>query len=366
MAREIRDKLVEELVDLLQKRDGERQAIVLQDFPDPDAISCAFAYRTIAEAFGIESDILYAGRISHQENIALIHLLGIDLLWWDRDKPIPRGRYQSAVCVDNQGTTSALTELIEAAEVPFLVVIDHHADQERLHPVFMDVRPAIGSCAAILSYYLAEGALPLKMAKPEHRKLATALMHGIVSDTGSMIHASALDFASAAYLQPFVYPDMLVEILHQQRSHKVMEVIQVALANRIVRENFCFSGVGYLRADERDAIPQAADFLLTEETVHTVVVYGIVINADGDETIHGSLRTTKNTLSPDVFLKEVLGRSEDGGYYGGGKAMAGGFEIRLGFLSGHDDSELASIKWETFDRKIRRKFFAKIGIDEEG
>ncbi|MBF0124762.1 MAG: bifunctional oligoribonuclease/PAP phosphatase NrnA [Magnetococcales bacterium] len=364
MAHEIKDKLVSGLAELLREREGERHAIVLQDFPDPDAISCAMAYRAIAELFGIESDILYGGRISHQENIALIHLLGIDLLWWDHDKPIPRGRYHSAVFVDNQGTTSTLTELLEIAEVPVLAVIDHHADQERLEPLFIDIRPTVGSCAAILTHYLSEGILSLKMAKPEHRKLATALMHGIVSDTGSMIHATALDFASAAYLQPFVYPDILIEIMHQQRSHKVMEVIRVALANRVIRENFCFSGVGYLRSDERDAIPQAADFLLTEETVHTVVVYGIVINADGDEVIHGSLRTTKNTLSPDVFLKEALGRSEEGGYYGGGKTMAGGFEIKLGFLSGHDDADLAHIKWETFDRKIRKKFFSKIGIEE--
>ena len=195
--------------------------------------------------------------------------------------------------------------------------------------------------------------------------MATALMHGIISETGSMISALPLDFNSAALLQPFIDNELLVEILHQQRSHRVMEVIRLALENRVVREGYCFSGVGYLRASDRDAIPQAADFLITEATVHTAVVYGIVTHSHGGESISGSLRTTEVALGPDSFLKEALGRTEDGTFYGGGKSNAGGFEIPLGFLSGHDDSELAHLKWKAFDEKIRKKFFVKIGVEDE-
>ena len=52
------------------------------------------------------------------------------------------------------------------------------------------------------------------------------------------------------------------------------------MGGRIVAENFSIAGIGYLRAEDRDAIPQAADFLLTEENVHTVIVYGIVTSSD--------------------------------------------------------------------------------------
>ncbi|MBF0272948.1 MAG: DHH family phosphoesterase [Magnetococcales bacterium] len=354
---------VTQLEALLTGREGERHAVILQDFPDPDAISCGFAYHVLAAERGIQTELIYGGRISHQENIALINLLEIQVTEWVADE-IPANHFQGAVFVDNQGTTSNLVDRLDHAGVPVLAVIDHHDHQTRLNaPLFTDIRP-VGACASIFTHYLSEGLLPLRPSKPEHRRLATALMHGIVSETGSMLHAQPFDFTAAAFLQPFYDIDLLMDILHQRRNHKVMEVIRLALANRVIKAGLCLSGVGYLRGEDRDAIPQAADFLLTEDTVHTAVVYGIVAMADGLECIHGSLRTSKNSLSPDAFLKDVLGRTEQGVFYGGGKAGAGGFEISLGFLSGNDSEELAMIKWNAFDAKIRKKFFKKIGMEE--
>ncbi len=354
-------ELAKTFMSTLDGREGERHAVILQDFPDPDAISCAFAYRLIADEKGIESDLIYGGRVSHQENIAMINLLNIDLKKWGQD-PVPAGTYDAAIYVDNQGTTTNMVERLNAVNVPALSVIDHHEPQNFLFPTFTDIR-TVGACASIFADYIGHGALALKSSRPEHRRLATALMHGIISETGSMISALPLDFTAAAQLQPFTDNELLVEILHQQRSHRVMEVIRLALENRVVREGYCFSGVGYLRSSDRDAIPQAADFLLTEAAVHTVVVYGIVTHPHGGETINGSLRTTEVALGPDGFLKDALGGMENGSFYGGGKSNAGGFAIPLGFLSGQDDAELAQLKWKAFDEKIRNKFFSKIGVE---
>ncbi|MEO5331232.1 MAG: DHH family phosphoesterase [Magnetococcus sp. YQC-5] len=349
---------------MLAGRAGEKHAVILQDFPDPDAISCGYAYHILAAERGIHAELIYGGRISHQENIALINLLEIPVTEWISDE-IPRNHFQGCVFLDNQGTTSNLVDQLEAAKVPVLAVVDHHDLQNRLEaPLFSDIRP-VGACASIFAHYLAEGLVNLRPSKPEHRRLATALMHGIISETGSMIQAQPFDFTAAAFLQPYYDIDLLMDILHQRRNHKVMEVIRLALANRVIRAGLCLSGVGYLRGDDRDAIPQAADFLLTEDTVHTAVVYGIVTLADGAECIHGSLRTSKNSLGPDAFLKDVLGRTEQGIFYGGGKAGAGGFEISLGFLSGSDSEDLAQVKWNAFDAKIRKKFFKKIGMEEK-
>lgn len=345
---------------LLVGRAGERHAVILQDFPDPDAISCGFAYRCLVEQWGIDVDLLYGGRISHQENLAMVNLLNISVIACEPEEILP-GRYQGSVFVDGQGTTSCLVERLEKLGVPVLLVVDHHTPQDRLQPLLADIRPGVGACASIFVEYLSEGLLPL-VSSTEHRNLATALMHGIISETAALIEAQVQDFTAAAYLQPFCDREVLEEILHQQRSHKVMEVISVALENRVIRSGFCISGVGYLRAADRDALPQAADFLLTEETVHTVVVFGIVQSEEKEE-IHGSLRTTKLTISPDQFLKDTLGRMASGSYYGGGKARAGGFEIPLGFLDGHDDAELSKLKWDTFKAKIQKKFFTKIGVE---
>src|SRR5947209_20230593 len=92
-----------ELAQLLEARRGERHIIVLQNYPDPDAISSAFAHQLISARFGIETDIVYTGKISHQQNVALLKLLGINLLLFSA--ALDLGQYAGAVFVDNQGTT---------------------------------------------------------------------------------------------------------------------------------------------------------------------------------------------------------------------------------------------------------------------
>jgi len=146
-------------------------------------------------------------------------------------------------------------------------------------------------------------------------------MHGIRSETGGLVRAERDDFMAAAYLAEFVDRETLAAILSNKRSRNAMNVIQAALASRVVRDNYSVTGVGYLRYEDRDAIPQAADFLLTEENVHTAIVYRLVIEG-GREMIIGSLRTKKATLNPDAFLKEALGGPQAGRYYGGGRREA--------------------------------------------
>jgi len=182
-------------------------------------------------------------------------------------------------------------------------------------------------------------------------------MHGLRSDTNRLMQAKEEDFIAAAYLSRFYDSQLLNAVLQSARSRRVMNVIEQALSNRKIKKNFSISGVGYLRYDDRDAIPQAADFLVTEEDIHTAVVYGIVHNEDDDkELVIGSLRTTKLTLDPDEFIKETLGKDAQGRFFGGGRYMAGGFEIPVGFLNGFkDNSEYTKLKWEVFDTQIKQK-----------
>ena len=67
----------DQLLDLLSARRGERHIIVLHAYPDPDAISSAYAHRLISAHYGVETDIVYCGAISHGQNIALIRLLNL-------------------------------------------------------------------------------------------------------------------------------------------------------------------------------------------------------------------------------------------------------------------------------------------------
>jgi nanoRNase/pAp phosphatase (c-di-AMP/oligoRNAs hydrolase) len=360
--RETSEERARELGRLLSSRRGERHVVALQDFPDPDALSCGMAYREIARRFGIEADVLYDGQISHPENRALVNLLDVPVSNYDAR---PLDTYAAAVFVDNQGATTHLTERLRAAGVPTLAVIDHHDPDEVLDPVFSDVRP-LGAAATILTEYLASGALlDLEEGNDAHTRLATALMHGLHSETDGFLRARPPEYRAAAYLSRYMDPDLLERVLCVQKSRAALRVIERALHSRTVRNGFSVSGVGYVRWADRDAIAVAADFLLTEENVQTSVVYGLLAQEDGREVVSGSLRTMSSTLQVDGFLKAALGEDLRGRPYGGGRSRAGGFEIELGFLKGgEDDPEQQQLKWRLYDRRIRRKLFREVGIED--
>lgn len=353
------EQKVEGLRQTLERHRTDRQLVIIQDFPDPDALSCAWAYQLIAQQYGIKCDIVYAGALSHQENIALVKLTGLPAQRWAvqtlKDKNL--SMYQGCVLIDNQGTTSQLLPLVKQAEIPVAVVIDHHSTQQDLKPEFVDIRPSARATATIFTQYLQAGLLKLDSSIPEHVKCATALMHGLRSDTNRLMQAQEEDFLAAGYLSRFYDSQLLNAILQAHRSKQVMDVIERSLTDRIVQNNFSIAGVGYLRYEDRDAIPQAADFLVTEENVHTAVVYGIVHDEDEElEVAIGSLRTSKLTLDPDEFIKEAFGQDSQGRFFGGGRSMAGGFEIPIGFLGGfNENAEYAKIKWEVFNTQIKQK-----------
>jgi nanoRNase/pAp phosphatase (c-di-AMP/oligoRNAs hydrolase) len=350
---------IDALRQTFERHQNDRQLIILQDFPDPDALSCAWAYQLIAEQYDIQCDIVYAGTLSHQENIALVKLTGLPAQRWtlQNAKSKDLSVYNGYALIDNQGTTSQLMPLVQEAKIPLVILVDHHSLQGELKAEFSDLRPSIRATATIFTQYLQAGLLTLDSSISNHVKCATALMHGLRSDTNRLMQAQEEDFLAAGYLSRFYDSQLLNAVLQANRSKRVMDVIERSLKNRIVQNNFSIAGVGYLRYEDRDAIPQAADFLVTEENVHTAVVFGIVHDEDEElEVVIGSLRTTKLTLDPDEFIKEAFGQDSQGRFFGGGRTGAGGFEIPMGFLSGfNENSAYARMKWEVFDAQIKQK-----------
>jgi nanoRNase/pAp phosphatase (c-di-AMP/oligoRNAs hydrolase) len=358
------DQRSEALIRVLDKHRGDRHLVLLQDFPDPDALSSAWAYKLIAERFDIQCDIVYAGTLSHQENIALVKLTGLPLQRWNCQtaKGKDLSVYKGCVLIDNQGTTCQLLPIFQQANIPVTIAIDHHSPQDGLQAEFVDIRANTRATATILTQYLQAGLLNLDSSVGDHVKCATALMHGLRADTNRLMQAQEEDFLAAAYLSRFYDAQLLNTVLMSSRSKQVMDAIERALKNRSIHNNVCIAGVGFLRYDDRDAIPQAADFLITEENIHTAVVYGIAHDEDEElELVVGSLRTTKMTLDPDEFIKEAFGQDTQGRFFGGGRSLAGGFEIPMGFLSGlNENSEYAKLKWSVFDTQIKQKLLRLI------
>lgn len=350
----------QKLVELLEKHRGEKHLVILHEYPDPDAISSAFAHQLISAEYGIETDIIYKGKISHSQNIALVRLLGINLISYCGDLDLTQ--YQGAVFLDNQGTTvNGIVKELDSVGVPILIVVDHHEPQSNLNVEFSDIQK-IGSTATIYTHYIEQGLLSLQDKHQEKVAIATALLHGILSDTAGFTRAGTEDFHAATYLSQFSDADLLQQIMNQTRSRKVMDIIQQALAKRTIIENLSIAGIGYLRAEDRDAIPQAAELLVQEDSIHTAIVYGILKDDDQKENLVGSLRTTKLTFDPDEFLKGAFGANPEGVYYGGGKHSAGGFSIPVRFLAGEPYEGYTELKWRVYDAQVKVKIFTKLGV----
>ncbi|MFN9176151.1 MAG: DHH family phosphoesterase, partial [Synechocystis sp.] len=154
----------------LERHQSERFIVVIQDFPDPDALSSAWAFQLIAAQYEIQCDIVYAGTLSHQENIALVKLTGLPAkrLGVQTLKDCDWSDYQGCVLVDSQGTNSQLMPLVKAAKIPILVVIDHHSKQDGLEirGAFVDIRPQSRATATILTEYLQGGLLDFNSNNP--------------------------------------------------------------------------------------------------------------------------------------------------------------------------------------------------------
>lgn len=330
---------------------GSKLLICIRGYPDPDNIGSSLALQWLARQHGVESKIVHFEEISHHENRALVKKLDIELDEW-RDN-FDCSKFDYYAITDSQ---SAELPIKLPVNCQLLAFVDHHKPLGTIQGRFIDIRENAGSTSAIFTEYLMEGAQDFSGSSPEITKIATALMHGIRSDTDNFVNATMIDYRASEFLSNFVDKDLLALISRQSIPAKTMDLTQIALQRKDIRGTFMFSGVGFVRDEDRDGIGQCADYLLHREGIETVIVYGVV----GNEFIDGSLRTKSHTLDPDKWLKDVFGQDRDGTYYGGGRKDKGGFQIPLGFFASCSDKELL---WILIKKSIDELFYDKIGVE---
>ena len=347
------------LQSLFKARAGQNQLILLLGTPDPDAISSALALSTLSNEYEITSTILSFAPVSHHENKALVKKLGINLQKYSPDFDLSVFNFYSIV--DSQKWQTPIDHKLEENKVEFLAFIDHHKEDVcAIAAQYIDIRPQYACTASMLTEYLeVEFPSGLSPSDPNHVRLATALMHGIRSDTHRFTLASPEDYAAARYLAPCVDHKVIEIIERKVLTPAILDMFENALVNRKVHDNFIFSDVGYVRETDRDGIPQIADLLLAREGTDTVLVFGIV----EESVIDGSLRTRSETINPDEFLKGFLGVSpENGRPYGGGNIRdRGGFQIPLGFFSMHDDKNQVYMMAKQIVEKSFLDYIGKTG-----
>jgi len=323
----------ESLRDLLAA--GEKLLIVCHNNPDPDCLASALALGRIAAAAGIdERRILYSGSISHQQNRAFVNLLELDLQPFDPASVADRPEGSLLAFVDHYvpGTNN---EVAPGTDVD--IVVDHHP-AENIEARFVDHREDAGATATILAEYVRDLDVELDAV------LATALLFAIRRETlGFLRGATAAEYGAAAELHGLADLDLLRKLSNPAVSSATVDSIAEAIRNRTVRGSTLITHVG--RTSERDALPQAADYLATLEGVETAVVFGLV-----EDSIHLSARSTDARIHVGEALRETF---DDVGSAGGHREMAGG-EIPLGIFADHtaDDAGFVGMVAEIITARL--------------
>ncbi len=325
--------------------DGGHLAVVMHDNPDPDAIASAVALVRIAESAGVRATPCYYGRVSHQENRAMVNLLDLDIRRLSSDESV--AEFDGFALVDHSrpGVNDQLPE-----DLAVDVVIDHHPPRAPVEATFVDLRREVGATSTLLTGYLTRFGIPNYGGS----HLASALLYGIRVDTAEFTReVTASDFEAAAALSVHADAELLDRVASPSVTGETMDVVGRAVRNREVRGDALASCVG--RVADRDALAQASDRLLDLEGITTTLVYGYDDGSmsDGETpTVYASARARGTRLD----LGETLRLAFDGLGSAGGHADMAGAQIPLSAL-GPDVLELSGDDREAVVRDVLTETF---------
>lgn len=295
--------------------DCNKITVLMHNNPDPDAMACALAVDRLAQDCGVSSEIVYPGRIAHDENRAFRAVLNVEFKQIDHAREIEGDKVVLVDQFEPRGVKDGETIVPSA-------VIDHH-DPNGKYPSnieFCDIRESVGACSSILSGYLQDQ--NLLDSEPEKNRisndLATALYHGIKSDTDDISQSvSDLDFASINLLYQNIDEEKLYRISNPKVDGNSLETKARSIMGRDVRGPFAVSDVGDVQ--NTDSIPQAADELIRLEGVSAAVVMGLC-----NESIRLSGRAYDDRIHLGKALQRAVEEITSEGGAGGHADMAGG------------------------------------------
>lgn len=295
-----------------------RMAIVLQNNPDPDAIASGLTLKRIVEHFGKKAEIIYGDEIGHEENKALVNLLGIKLL---NILEVDLRDFSHIALVDTAipGENNPLPTNV----VPDIVIDHHPVDMRKVKAKYIDIRPDVGATSTILTEYLVRFKIDIT------EELATVLLYGIKTDTQDFMRgATPEDLKAVVMLYPKANHEILAKIETPAMSAETLDVLAEAIRNRRIEGSVLLSNVGFIR--NRDTLPQAADYLLNLEGISTVVVYGLA-----KDVIHVSGRNKDIRINLGEVMERAFGEIGEAG----GHARAAAAKIPLGLFGSVTDKD---------------------------
>ncbi len=317
---------------------GKRKVlIVTHNHPDPDALAAAFALKYLLQSkWKVGAIIASSGVVGRAENRAMIRHLKIDLRTLSE---INLNNFRVVALVDTQ--PGAGNNSLPRSIIPD-IVIDHHVPvraRTRLAKYY-DIRTDYGSTSTILAEYLRDAGIT-----EMDRKVATALLYGIRSDTrdlGRGVNTKDVDACMHFYQR--VLWRVLSQIEHPDVPRDYLSMLEKAISNARLYRDVVTLNLGHV--EHLEIIAEMADLIVRTEGVKWVLSVGEFV---GD--VYFSLRTKKRRGSADrIAQKMVAGLGT-----GGGHEMLAGGKVPADGMPHHSPGELTEILVARFLKAIKRR-----------
>jgi len=289
---------------------AQRILLVAHTRPDPDAVGSVTAMTHYIRAIGKHADIACYSPFPD-------FLSGVLAAQFHHPDTLDLSSYDVIIGCDSVDRGFD-TMIAKANERCVTVAIDHHPDIET--PV--DVRiidPSFAATCELIYHFLTFINAPIT------RDIATALLVGIIGDTGSFKHAntSARVISAAAHLmQRGAEATKIINNAFANKKISTLHLWGTALAKSRLDEKTGMIATALTRKDLSRLNPSSEDIKEVASILSTVpgARFSLIIFQIDDQMIKGSLRAEKEA---GVDVSAIAHR-----FGGGGHTLASGFEIR--------------------------------------
>ena len=308
--------------------------IILQDYPDPDAIASAAALRELArQRYSLGSSLVFGGVVGRVENRALLRYLDLTLRPFDAVNMV---EHPCLALVDTQPGmgNNCLPDTI----IPHIVIDHHPITRATRQAAYTDIRRRYGATSTILYEYLRESKIPLTPP------LATALLYGIRSDTQDLGRENTRADMEATLA---LFPLANIRMYHNIQQASVSTPYYRLLASALHETWQCGPALVSLpgRIDTPDAIGEIADLLLRHESCQWSLSIGLFDNR---------YLLSMRTIAPKANAGQTMRRLVDGQGTGGGHRMLAGGQIPIPDPPAKRDKKLEEVLMRRFLRMVAR------------
>jgi nanoRNase/pAp phosphatase (c-di-AMP/oligoRNAs hydrolase) len=249
---------VEKLRRFYESFGGDNTVLILIN-ADPDSIASAMAVKRLLWRKVSSVTISNINVIKRPDNIAMIRLLGVDLV---PIKDIVKDAFNRFVFVDSQPSHNEIF-----TGYPPHVIIDHHPDTGVSAP-FLDIRPKYGATATIMTEYLRAAKI-----KPSS-KLATGLFYAIKTDTDNFVRQTLIeDVRAFQFLYRHSNLHLINKIEQSELTFDFLKYFKIALDNKRIRKGHMFANLGTVVNPDICVI--IADFFMKISSVNWSIVSGL-------------------------------------------------------------------------------------------